>query len=103
MKKVYNKLVRDLIPDIIRSKGEKCNTRVLDDKEYLIELNKKLLEEVNEYLDSEDINEVGDVYEVLLAIIEAKGYSFSEFDKIRNDKTTKRGAFKNKIFLIDTE
>ena len=103
MKKVYNKLVRDLIPDIIRSKGEKCNTRVLDDKEYLIELNKKLLEEVNEYLDSEDINEVGDVYEVLLAIIEAKGYSFSEFDKIRNDKTTKRGAFKNKIFLIDSE
>ena len=42
MKKVYNKLVRDLIPDIIESKGESCTTRILDDSEYLAELNKKL-------------------------------------------------------------
>lgn len=46
----YKKLVRDYIPDIIKDNGEVPIVRILDDEEYLKELNKKLLEEVNEYL-----------------------------------------------------
>ena len=49
---VYNKLVRDNIPDIMLEKGVTPVTRILDEEEYMIELNKKLLEEVNEYLES---------------------------------------------------
>ena len=49
--KVYNKLVRDKIPDIILKDNELPVTRILDDEEFIKELNKKLQEEVNEYLE----------------------------------------------------
>ena len=40
----YNKLVRDKIPENIDSGlGRKCKYRILDDIEYLKELNKKVL------------------------------------------------------------
>ena len=43
MERIYNKLVRDKIPEIITSKGEKPITRVLNDEEYKEQLEKKLL------------------------------------------------------------
>lgn len=42
MEKVYNKLVRDNIPNIIRNNGNEPVTRILNDEEYKIELEKKL-------------------------------------------------------------
>ncbi|MBO7218383.1 MAG: nucleoside triphosphate pyrophosphohydrolase [Clostridia bacterium] len=103
MKKVYNKLVRDLIPNIIEKNGDTCTTRILDDKEYLDELNKKLLEEVNEYLEAGSLEELGDVYDVFCAILDAKGVSYEDFKNLAKVKTDKRGGFKKKIFLIETE
>ena len=41
--KVYNKLVRDKIPEIINADNRKAVTRILDDEEYLNELNQKNL------------------------------------------------------------
>lgn len=52
----YKKLVRDLIPDIIKGNGEEPITRILDDVEYKLELEKKLVEECNEVL-STDMSE----------------------------------------------
>ena len=102
--KTYNKLVRDKIPEIIKSRGAKvCNTRILNDKEYLEALNTKLQEELNEYLSSGEIEELADLEEVLRAILESKNTSYSDFEKIRIDKINKRGAFKNKIFLESVE
>ena len=101
--KYYNKLVRDKIPDIIKKKGEKCSFHVLTNKEYLFELNKKLQEEMQEYLASEDIEELADLEEVLRAILEYKNYSYEEFEKIRKSKVNKKGAFKNKIYLESTD
>ena len=46
----YEKLVRDKIPEIIRSNGEEPETRILSDEEYKKELEKKLLEEYQELL-----------------------------------------------------
>ena len=101
--KEYNKLVRDNIPEIMVKNGAKPVVRVLTDEEYLKELNKKLLEEVNEYLDSGDILELADIEEVILAILDVKNVKREEFENKRKEKVLKRGAFKEKIFLIGEE
>ena len=97
--KIYNKLVRDNIEEIMIKNGAKPVTRILDDKEYINELNKKLFEEVQEYLESENIEELADIEEVILAILKVKKESRDNLEKIRKDKVNKRGAFDKKIFL----
>ncbi len=101
--KIYNKLVRDKIPQIIQSNGQSCKTRVLDNKEYLEQLNIKLKEELDEYLESGEVEELADIEEVLRAILKAKGCDYASFDKLRQSKVDKRGAFDNRIFLESTE
>ena len=56
MEKVYNKLVRDNIPNIIENDGIKVVTRILNNEEYKNELYKKLLEESNEVINSKKEN-----------------------------------------------
>lgn len=97
--KIYNKLVRDKIPEIMKKNGADPVIKILDDEEYLDELNKKLLEELNEYLESSNIEELADLEEVLLAILKNKNISQDEFNEIRLTKVKKRGSFNNKIFL----
>ncbi len=98
--KIYNKLVRDKIPEIIKNNGSKTvNIKILSDEEYLKALNEKLVEELNKYLSSEDIEELADLEEVLRAILDLKNISNSQFEDIRNCKAEKRGTFKDKIFL----
>ena len=97
--KIYNKLVRDNIPEIMIKNGATPITKILSDEEYLIELNKKLLEEVKEYLESKEIEELADIEEVILAIIEAKSLTRDKLEEIRIKKVRKRGAFKKKIYL----
>jgi len=97
--KIYNKLVRDNIPEIMIKNGATPITKILSEDEYLIELNKKLLEEVKEYLESKEIEELADIEEVILAIIEAKSLTRDKLEEIRIKKVRKRGAFKKKIYL----
>lgn len=102
--KIFNKLVRDKIPEIIREKDNKtCTTEILDDDKYLEELNRKLQEELKEYLESGEVEELADLEEVLRAILKAKKIDYNNFEKIRKDKVEKRGAFDKKIFLISTD
>lgn len=97
--KTFNKLVRDKIPDIILKDNELPVTRILSDEEYMVELNKKLQEEVNEYLEEENILEIVDILEVLRAICKQKGISMEEIEEKRKKKATTRGAFDDKVFL----
>jgi len=101
--KNFNKLVRDKIPEIIEKNNETCEIRILEDSEYLEELNKKIQEEMKEYLESGEIEELADLEEVLRAILNVKNCSYQEFEKLRKDKVLKRGAFDKKIFLISTD
>lgn len=96
----FKKLVRDKIPDIIRQQGEIPSVEILSDDEYLIELEKKLFEEVKEYQESKEIEELADVLEVIYAICEARNCTLSELEKIRQEKHSKRGGFSKKYFLI---
>ena len=99
----YKKLVRDKIPEIIKQNGDSPITRILDNEEYTKELNKKLLEECNEYLASEDVEEIADILEVIRAIIKAKGHTPEEIEEIRKQKAQKRGGFDKQIYLEGIE
>ena len=101
--KIYNKLVRDKIPEIIENNAEVANTRILSNEEYLTELETKLQEEVAEFLESGEVEELADIEEVLRAILNAKNVNYDDFEKIRIKKVQKRGAFDKKIFLESTD
>ena len=54
--KKYNKLVRDLIPDVLEEKGgEYFLKRVESDREYFYHLRNKLVEEVAKQIEKADI------------------------------------------------
>ena len=96
---IYNNLVRDKISQIIAGdNGKTCVTRIMEDDEYLKSLNTKIQDELKEYLESGDVEELADLEEVLRAILDAKDVSYVEFEKIRNSKVEKRGAFKKRFF-----
>lgn len=104
---IYNKLVRDRIPEIIEGTGKASSTRILSDEEYIIELKKKSFEEIQEFIEAENsedaIEELADVLEILSALAEYHGSSMDEVEKVRAHKAKKRGGFKEKIFLIEVE
>lgn len=103
MEKIYNKLVRDNIPNIIENDNEIPVCRILSDDEYRVELYKKLKEECNEVSFSktsiEVIEELADVLEVLNSIAELEGKTLKDVNKIAEQKRLKRGGFSKRIFL----
>ena len=98
----YNKAIRDKIPKIIEDSGNTCNVKTLDDDQFLAEMEKKLVEELHEYQESKDVEELADILEVIYRIAKLKGISKEELEKIRISKIEKRGAFEKNLFLIDT-
>ena len=100
----YNKLVRDKIPENIDSEpGRKSKYRILNDSEYLTELNKKVLEEANEFIEENSIEELGDLMEVINSIMKLKGYKMEDVHKAMKAKADKKGTFDNKIYLEYTD
>jgi len=97
--KVYNKLIRDKIPQIIEQSGKQAIIEEVSGKNYLELLNAKLGEELQEYLDSESVEELADLVEVVYAILDDKNISLQEFELIRKQKVQERGAFKKKLLL----
>lgn len=97
--KIYNKLVRDKIPELIESDGKKCVTHILSEKEYITALETKLDEEVAEYHADKNLEEMANVLEVLRTICIAKGYTLEELEQLRAKKAAKKGEFEEKIFL----
>ncbi len=95
----YNKLVRDRIPAIIEATGAVCETEILSDADYLALLDKKLDEELAEYHQDQNIEELADLMEVIHACAKARGYSLAELEAVRAQKAAKRGGFERKILL----
>lgn len=102
---IYNKLVRDRIPENIENDGKQFSTKILDDESYVIELKKKLHEELKEYeeakSDEEAIEELADILELMHALDKIHGSSIEKIETIRADKAEKRGGFGDKVFLIE--
>jgi predicted house-cleaning noncanonical NTP pyrophosphatase (MazG superfamily)/uncharacterized protein YqfB (UPF0267 family) len=98
-RKKYNKLVRDKIPDIIRSKGEFPSLHIAAKPEYWEKLKEKLSEEVEEFKSDESLGELADILEVLDAIIYYKKFSVEEMRKAKEKKAEERGTFRGRIIL----
>ena len=98
----YNKLVRDKIPEYIKSKGGAPITHIAEDKEYWQKLKEKLTEEINEFMEAENIEEMADILEVIDAICDYKKFDKDELQKTKNKKAEERGKFRDKIILDES-
>ena len=100
---VYNKLVRDKIPEIIRQQGEIPYTRILDTEEYTVLLEDKLDEETAEFHRDRTPEELADILEVVFALAENMGLSKERLMDVYQQKHEARGGFSDRIFLIGKE
>ena len=100
---VYNKLVRDRIPEIIEASGKSCTTEILSDTEYLRMLDAKLDEELAEYHQDQNIEELADLLEVIRAAAIAHGYTIEDLEGVRAEKAAKRGGFEKRILLVEVQ
>lgn len=100
---VYNKLVRDRIPEIIERNGGKAQIRILSEAEYLHSLEMKLDEEAGEYHRDKTVEELADILEVVYALAEAQGCSKEALLDVYQAKHDARGGFRERLFLIASE
>jgi predicted house-cleaning noncanonical NTP pyrophosphatase (MazG superfamily) len=84
-------------------KGKKCNFKILNNNEYLKELDKKLFEEAHEFIEEHSIEELADLMEVIFAIMKNRNISIEDIESARKIKNNKKGLFNDKIYLIDVE
>ena len=110
----YNKLVRDKIIQNIQGKGHNAIYSILGREEYFKELDKKLIEEVNEFIKThnEEENKIGiehseeemaDIMEVIETIIKQRVMSLERIQSIKEEKRQKAGSFNDRIYLVSVE
>ena len=98
----YDKLVRDLIPEIIQDSGKQAEIEIVDNEiafEYLV---KKLDEEVSEFKQDKNLEELADVMEVLFGLAHKMGYTEEDLLMKRQEKKSTRGGFERNIVLKST-
>ncbi len=98
----YNKLVRDKIPEYIKSKGAVPATHIAGEKEYWEKLKEKLLEECEEFNRDESAEELTDILEVIEAIIEYKKFDAAELQNVKEKKAAEKGKFQKRIILDES-
>ena len=123
MKKEYDKLVRDKIPEIIINSGKICKYRQANNKERLGYLKTKIEEELNEFLEAykEDSlsamqEELVDLLTVTLQYIDEKQDHIPYYDEdweidstvesfvdCYKDKLEDKGGFRKGYVLLEVE
>ena len=106
MRKEYNKLVRDRIPEIIRKNGLDCHVVTMTEAEYRQALRQKLIEEAQEAAEATEadlITELADLYEVIDTLMFAYGISQELVLATQEKRRNERGSFQKKIQLLWTE
>ena len=102
----YDKLIRDKIPEKIEKNGEIAIIRTLNDDEFKLYLEKKLLEEVKEVIDGSEENkleELADLYEVIITYARIYKINLEDIINQAKEKNNLRGSFNKKILLIETK
>ena len=95
--KLFDKLVRDRIPEIIKKKGKACKFRIADQDEYREKLKEKLLEECLEFISDPCVEELADIQEVVDAL--DLEFTWSSLKAAKEFKKITRGGFEEQIIL----
>jgi len=95
----YNKLIRDQIPEIIKSRKAVPITHIASNDEYRQKLKEKLQEEVDEFLEDSNGEELADILEVIYSLCDLYNIDKDKLEQIRKEKAKKRGNFKDRIIL----
>mgnify|MGYP003395469274 CR=1 FL=1 len=98
----YNKLVRDKIPEIIKKNGGVAVIQIAGEAEYYEKLKEKLSEEIEEFKKDENMEELADIFEVMEAILDYKGFDLTKIREIQKKKVAERGGFKKRIILDES-
>lgn len=102
----FGKLVRDLIPEHVSSRGERATTYVAGRGERLVLLRQKLIEEAFEVHDAVPkdlmLEELADVEEVVDSILRELSLTRHELTTSKSAKREKRGGFEQGVVLIET-
>jgi 8-oxo-dGTP diphosphatase len=98
----HDKLVRDKIIDIIKANNESAIYTIASETEYKRRLQQKLMEEVYEYLESEDPEELADVLEIVNALAATHKTTREDLYKLQQKKRDQRGGFEKRIVLKET-
>lgn len=93
------KLVRDNIPEIMKTKGKEPIIHIATDEEFMEFLIKKLEEEVIEIKNDTNVEELADLTEVINQIIFLIGSNPLELERVRIEKLKKNGGFSKRIIL----
>ncbi len=100
---VYNKLVRNDIPRVIEENQKIAKTRTVSDMAFRQALEAKLMEELKEWQESYDPEELADLFEVVYAMAEESGHSIEEIQCLAKDKRKQKGGFSEGIWLDQVE
>ena len=99
----YDKLVRDYIPDMIRSRDGEPIVRVLNDQEYWEYLLKKDIEELEEVKKAKSLaerkEELADKLELIRAMAEYNGFRLEDIIEEADRKKQRNGGFQKRLLL----
>ncbi len=99
----HNKLIRSKVIAKLERKGIVHTFHTATDEEYQQKLYEKLVEEAKEFVESNSIEELADLVEVVRAVQKLNGWSPEEVEATRLMKLEKEGDFEGPIILDECE
>lgn len=106
MRKNYDKLIRDRVPEIMDAQSVTYEVRVMTDAEYQAALREKIVEEASEVAEAspaELTKELADLQEVMDALMVAVGITSEEVRAMQVERRDERGGFSERLKLLWTE
>lgn len=96
---LYNKLVRNKVPEVLEQEGKKYVIQYAEKEKMLDLLKDKLKEEAREFFQDDSLEKLADIVEVVFSLANELGYSEEEVLVKRTEKREEKGGFEEGIVL----